>query len=104
MRRAFAATSLTAVRESKGLTALGLSVPDDPEAYRRTAFDRVANVLEAHVDMSRVAAFAGLDWKREPRPPRNSVESAIMSATAFYLPAPLIFAALGWGYFKIAGE
>src|SRR3984957_13540919 len=29
-----------------------------------------------------------------PRPPRNSVESAIMSATAFYIPAPLIFAAL----------
>ena len=28
------------------------------------------------------------------RLPRNSVESAIMSATAFYLPAPLIFAAL----------
>src|SRR5260370_11174949 len=28
------------------------------------------------------------------RPPPNSVESAIMSATAFYIPAPLIFAAL----------
>jgi len=27
-----------------------------------------------------------------------------MSATAFYLPAPLIFAPLVLGYFKIAGE
>jgi cobyric acid synthase len=52
------------VRESKGLAVLGLTVPDDPEAYRRTAFDRVADVLEEHVDMSRVATFAGLDWKR----------------------------------------
>jgi adenosylcobyric acid synthase len=52
------------VRESKGLTALGLSVPADPNADRRTAFDRIADVLEAHVDMSRVAALAGVDWKR----------------------------------------
>jgi adenosylcobyric acid synthase len=52
------------VRESKGLTALGLSVPDDPNADRRTAFDRIADVLEEHVDMSRVAALAGVDWKR----------------------------------------
>jgi adenosylcobyric acid synthase len=52
------------VRESKGLTALGLSVPDDPNADRRTAFDRIADVLEEHVDMSCVAAFAGMDWKR----------------------------------------
>jgi cobyric acid synthase CobQ len=52
------------VRESKGLAALGLTVPDDPNADRRTAFDRVADVLEEHVDMSRVAALAGLDWKR----------------------------------------
>jgi adenosylcobyric acid synthase len=53
-----------AVRESKGLAALGLSVPYDPNADRRTAFDRIADVLEAHVDMSRVAALAGVDWKR----------------------------------------
>ena len=52
------------VRQSKGLAALALTVPDDPEAYRHNAFDRVADVLEAHVDMSRVAAFAGVDWKR----------------------------------------
>jgi adenosylcobyric acid synthase len=52
------------VRESKGLAALGLSVPDDPDADRRTAFDLVADVLEEHVDMSRVAALGGVDWKR----------------------------------------
>jgi adenosylcobyric acid synthase len=52
------------VRESKGLLAVGLSVPDDADANRRTAFDRVANVLEEHVDMSRVAALAGLEWNR----------------------------------------
>jgi adenosylcobyric acid synthase len=52
------------VRESKGLVALGLSVPADPSADRRTAFDRVADVLEEHVDMSRVAALAGVEWKR----------------------------------------
>ena len=57
------------VRESKGLTALGLSVPDDPNADRRTAFDRIADVLEEHVDMSRVAALAGVDWKRSARTP-----------------------------------
>jgi adenosylcobyric acid synthase len=52
------------VRESKGLLALGLSAPDDPNADRRIAFDRIADVLETHVDMSRVAALAGVDWKR----------------------------------------
>ena len=52
------------VRESKGLLALGLSAPDDPNVDRRMAFDQVADVLEEHVDMSRVAALAGLDWKR----------------------------------------
>jgi adenosylcobyric acid synthase len=52
-----------AVRESKGLAALGLSMTSDPSADRRTAFDRVADVLEEHVDMSRIAAFAGVDWK-----------------------------------------
>jgi adenosylcobyric acid synthase len=52
------------VRESKGLVALGLSVPADPSADRHTAFDRVADVLEEHVDMSRVAALAGVEWKR----------------------------------------
>jgi len=46
------------------LLAVGLSVPDDADANRRTAFDRVADVLEAHVDMSRVAALAGLEWNR----------------------------------------
>ena len=58
-RRNFVAT----MRESKGLAALGLTAPDDPEADRRTAFDRIADVLEAHVDMPRVAALAGVNWK-----------------------------------------
>ena len=53
------------VRESKGLVPLGLSMPDNPNADRRAAFDRIADVLEEHVDMSRVAAFVGLDWKRD---------------------------------------
>lgn len=52
------------VRESKGLAALGFAPSNDPDDERRIAFDRIADVLEAHVDMSRVAAFAGLDWKR----------------------------------------
>jgi adenosylcobyric acid synthase len=30
---------------------------------RDDAFDRLADLLEAHVDMRRVAAVAGLDWK-----------------------------------------
>jgi adenosylcobyric acid synthase len=51
------------VRESRGFAALGLSGPDDPKGNRRTAFDRVADVLQEHVDMSRVAALAGVDWK-----------------------------------------
>ncbi len=58
------------VRESKGLTALGLSVSDDPGADRRAAFDRIADVLEEHVDMPRVAALAGLDWKRSAPAPK----------------------------------
>jgi hypothetical protein len=37
---------------------------DGANADRRTAFDRVADVLESHLDMSRVAALAGVDWKR----------------------------------------
>jgi adenosylcobyric acid synthase len=54
---------IDSVRVSKGLAALELTVPDDPKAARLSAFDRVADVLEAHVDMSRVAALAGVDWK-----------------------------------------
>ena len=54
---------LDTVRQSKGLAALALNGPDDPNADRRTAFDRLADVLEAHVDMSRVAALAGVNWK-----------------------------------------
>jgi adenosylcobyric acid synthase len=55
---------IDAMRESKGLARLGLSVSDDLDADRRAAFNRVADVLEARVDMSRVAVLAGVDWKR----------------------------------------
>jgi len=58
-RRSF----LDAVRQAKGLAALASSGPDDPDADRRTAFDRVADLLEAHVDMARVAALAGVNWR-----------------------------------------
>jgi len=61
---AFRRNFIDAVRESKGLAALGLSVSDDLDANRRSAFDRVADLLEEHVNMSRVAALAGVDWKR----------------------------------------
>ena len=61
---AFRRNFVDTVRESKGLAALGLTVAGDPKAYRRTAFDRVADILEAQVDMSLVAALAGVDWKR----------------------------------------
>ena len=54
---------IDSVRQSKGLAALALNGPDDPNADRRTAFDRLADVLEAHVDMSRVASLAGVNWK-----------------------------------------
>ncbi len=52
------------VRESKGLGTLEMSLPEDPRADRQAALDRIADVLEAHVDMSRVAALAGLSWRR----------------------------------------
>jgi adenosylcobyric acid synthase len=48
------------LRQSKGLAALGQSMPDDPLADRRAAFDRIADVLEQHLDLSRIAAFAGV--------------------------------------------
>jgi adenosylcobyric acid synthase len=55
------------IRASKGLATLGLTPSEGPAAARSAAFDRIADALEACVDMSRVAAFAGLDWK----PPRS---------------------------------
>jgi cobyric acid synthase CobQ len=54
------------VRESKGLAALSSSISDDAGADRSVAFDRLADIFEAHADMRRIAAFAGLTWKGHP--------------------------------------
>ena len=51
---------LDEIRTSKGLAPLETAAQDDADANRRSAFDRIADVLEASVDMSRVAALAGL--------------------------------------------
>ncbi len=51
---------LDGVRMSKGLAPLESAGRDDTEANRRTAFDRIADALEACVDMSRIAALAGV--------------------------------------------
>jgi adenosylcobyric acid synthase len=54
------------IRESKGLAALSGSVRDDAGADRGVAFDQLADIFEAHADMRRIAAFAGLTWKGHP--------------------------------------
>jgi adenosylcobyric acid synthase len=51
---------LDEIRSSKGLAPLESAVPHDADANRRAAFDRIADALEACVDTSRVAAFAGI--------------------------------------------
>jgi adenosylcobyric acid synthase len=55
------------VRESKGLSSLGRSARDEVEADRTVVFDRLADMFENHVDMSRIARFAGLTWPRHPQ-------------------------------------
>jgi adenosylcobyric acid synthase len=50
---------LDEIRTSKGLAPLKSAPQDDADANRRTAFDRIADVLEANVDMRRIAALAG---------------------------------------------
>jgi adenosylcobyric acid synthase len=57
------------VRESKGLAAIGRSIADDSnsQAARIAAFDRAADLLEEHVDMSRLAALAGMEWTGQRR-------------------------------------
>jgi adenosylcobyric acid synthase len=55
---------IDSVRESKGLAVLSGGVPDDVRTERDAAFDRLADMFEAHADMARIAAFAGLSWKR----------------------------------------
>ncbi len=55
---------LDVVREAKGLTALGPSGAGEAETHRVEAFDRLADALEAHVDMAQIAALIGMDWRR----------------------------------------
>ncbi len=50
---------LDEVRTSKGLATLESTGREDTDANRRTAFDRIADALEACVDISRIAALAG---------------------------------------------
>ncbi len=63
-RRSFIDT----VRAAKGLAALASGGSDErdaghPDTNPGAVFDRIADLLEAHVDMSHVAALAGVDWK-----------------------------------------
>jgi adenosylcobyric acid synthase len=51
------------VRESKGLTTVSGSLGDNTRRSRDMVFERLADMLEANVDMSRIAAIAGLEWK-----------------------------------------
>jgi adenosylcobyric acid synthase len=51
---------LDEIRKSKGLAPLERAMDDDADANRRRAFDRIADALEACVDMSGIAALAGL--------------------------------------------
>ena len=54
---------IAGVRQAKGLPALAARAAADPNADRSTACDRVADLLEAHVDMSHIAALAGVNWQ-----------------------------------------
>ncbi|HEY9156851.1 cobyric acid synthase [Candidatus Binatus sp.] len=54
---------LDEIRTSKGLAPLESAAQDDTDANRRTAFDRIADALEASVDMAQVAALAGVSLR-----------------------------------------
>ena len=54
---------LDEVRISKGLAPLELAGQDNTDANRSTALDRIANALEACVDMSKIAALAGVSLR-----------------------------------------
>jgi len=60
---AFRRRFIDTVRESKGLEALSREILADAKTGRRLQLDRLANVLEEHVDMTRIAALAGLTGK-----------------------------------------
>jgi len=51
---------LDEIRMSKGLGPLESAERSDTDANRRTAFDRIADVLEDCVDLSRIAVLAGI--------------------------------------------
>jgi adenosylcobyric acid synthase len=71
---AFRRKFIDSVRESKGLAAIG-GGPDKHWADHSVVFDRLADMFEHHVDMSRIAAFAGLTWKGHPGGGRSGVVS-----------------------------
>ncbi len=50
------------VRKSIGLEPLAESARSASTADHSAAFDRLADMLETHLDMRRVAALVGLDW------------------------------------------
>ncbi len=54
---------LDEVRNSIGLAPLESAGLVDTDANRRTAFDRIADALGACVDMSQIAAFAGVSLR-----------------------------------------
>jgi len=58
--QAFRRYFLDEIRTSKGLDPLQLAGQADTDSNRRTAFDRIADALEGCVDMSKIAALAGL--------------------------------------------
>jgi adenosylcobyric acid synthase len=51
---------LDQIRRSKGLGSLKSDGRGDSKASHRTAFDRIADALEASVDISKIAALAGV--------------------------------------------
>jgi adenosylcobyric acid synthase len=59
---AFRRNFIDNVRSSKGLSPLGTTAVAEAKDERFAAFDRIADVLERHIDMSRVAALAGVRW------------------------------------------
>jgi len=51
---------LDEVRISKGLAPIASAELSDIDANRRAAFDRIADALEQCVDLSQIAAIAGI--------------------------------------------
>jgi adenosylcobyric acid synthase len=63
LRRRFIDT----VRQAKGLASLEPRIRNDAEADRAAVFDRLADMFEDHVDMSRVARLARMTWTGDGR-------------------------------------